>query len=116
MSRRSVTVIVARWSATHPWRAIGLWVALVAAAVALMSSVPTQQADDADLRIGESGIAATMLDDAGLTASPTESVLITAPRGTLDVAGARTVADRVTEQAKDVKGVADVGPATTSKD
>ena len=115
MSHRNPTVSVARWSATHPWRAIGLWVALVAAAVALMSSVPTQQVTEADFRIGQSGVAAEMLDDAGLTASPTESVLITAPRGELDVDRAETVADRVSREAKDVKGVADVGPPVVSE-
>ncbi len=48
MSTNSPTVRVARWSATHPWRAIGLWIALVTAAVALMLSVPTQQVSEAD--------------------------------------------------------------------
>ena len=32
----------ARWSATHPWRAIGAWFAFVAIAVALAALVPTQ--------------------------------------------------------------------------
>ncbi|NRQ49500.1 MMPL family transporter [Aeromicrobium stalagmiti] len=115
MSRRSPTVSVARWSALHPWRAIGLWVAFVATAIALMSSVPTQQVSDADFRIGESGTASAMLDDAGLTASPTESVLITAPTGSLDLDRAQTVATQVSEAAVDVKGVADVGPPLVSQ-
>lgn len=115
MSRRSPTVSVARWSALHPWRAIGLWVAFVATAIALMSSVPTQQVSDADFRIGESGTASAMLDDAGLTASPTESVLITASTGSLDLDRAQTVATQVSEAAVDVKGVADVGPPLVSQ-
>ena len=81
MSSKSPTVSVARWSATHPWRAIGLWVAFVVSAIALMSTVQTKQVADEDFRVGESGRAAAMIDDAGLAASPTESVLITAPTG-----------------------------------
>ena len=50
--RRPVTVRIARWSATHPWRAMGLWAVFVAAAVALLVMVPTQQVTEADLRVG----------------------------------------------------------------
>ncbi|MCL8252528.1 hypothetical protein AERO_14145 [Aeromicrobium fastidiosum] len=85
MSRTSLTVGVARWSATHPWRAIGLWAALVTTAVVLMGTVPTQQTTDADFRVGESGAAAAMLDDAGLAPTPAESVLVTARSGALDL-------------------------------
>ncbi|AWB91089.1 MMPL family transporter [Aeromicrobium chenweiae] len=116
MSRRSPTVSIARWSALHPWRAIGLWVAFVATALALSSSMTTEKVTDADFRIGESGRASAMIADAGLTASPTESVLITAPKGTLDVDGARAVAGQVAAAAKDVTGVASVGePVVAAK-
>jgi RND superfamily putative drug exporter len=115
MSRRTPTVRLARWSATHPWRAIGLWLALVATAIALMSLVPGRTLDDDSFRVGESGRAAAMLDDAGLVASPTESVLITAPSGSLDVDRATTVATQVSETAQDVKGVSDVGPPVVSE-
>ncbi|MET0929186.1 MAG: MMPL family transporter [Aeromicrobium sp.] len=114
MSRRTPTVRVARWSAIHPWRAIGLWFALVATAIALMSLVPGRTLGDDSFRVGESGQAAAMLDDAGLVASPTESVLITDPTGTLDVDRASAVATQVSTAAKDVKGVSDVGPPIVS--
>jgi RND superfamily putative drug exporter len=110
MSRKPPTVRVARWSATHPWRAIGMWFALVAVAVALSSLVPGRSLPEDSFRVGESGQAAAMLEDAGLVASPTESVLITAPQGTLDVERAGTVAAQVSKAAKDVKGVSNVGP------
>ena len=42
---RPVTVRVARWSATHPWRAIALWLVFVAACVAVGSALGLQQAD-----------------------------------------------------------------------
>lgn len=115
MSRRTPTVRVARWSALHPWRAIGLWVAFVITAIALMSTVQGKEVSDADFRIGESGQAAAMLDTAGLAASPTESVLITAPEGTLDVDQAETVATQVREASTDVKGVSNVGPPIVSE-
>ena len=65
MSSSSPTVRIARWSATHPWRAIGLSIALVAAALALMISVPTRSPSEEDSRIGQSGQAADLLDIAG---------------------------------------------------
>jgi RND superfamily putative drug exporter len=67
----------ARWSATHPWRAIGAWFAFVALAVALASFVPTVEADDADYRIGESGRADALVDAAGLDEAGAENVLVT---------------------------------------
>lgn len=115
MSRRTPTVKVARWSALHPWRAIGLWVAFVVAATALASFVPGQQLGDEDFRVGESGRAAAMLDAAGMTASPTESVLITSPRGALDVGTADAVADQVRRAAQDVDGVAKVAAPIVSE-
>jgi RND superfamily putative drug exporter len=70
----------ARWSATHPWRAIGAWFAFVAIAVALSSFVSTKDTTDADDRTGESGVADAM--QAGHFAEPqSESVLITARGG-----------------------------------
>lgn len=115
MSSSSPTVRVARWSATHPWRAIGLWIALVTAAVALMITVPTQAPSEEDSRIGQSGQAAELLDKAGLSASPTESVLITTPDGALDPDQAETAATQVSEAAVDVKGISDVGPPIWSE-
>ena len=50
----------ARWSAEHPWRAIVTWLVLVAAATSLAALVPTQQAEEADYRIGQSGRADAM--------------------------------------------------------
>ena len=47
-----VPLTAARWSATHPWRAIGLWFAFVAVAVALAVLVPTRQTDETDYRLG----------------------------------------------------------------
>ncbi len=58
----------ARWSASHPWRAIGAWFAFVATAVALAALIPTKQTTDADYRLGESGRADALVAAGG---SPT---------------------------------------------
>ena len=71
----------ARWSATHPWRAMLGWLAFVVLAVGLATAVPTQETDDADYRLGDSGQADRLVDEAGLDDPSSESVLITAPDG-----------------------------------
>ena len=43
MARSRMTASVARWSATHPWRALLIWVLFVAGAVAAGSSISDQQ-------------------------------------------------------------------------
>lgn len=109
----------ARWSATHPWRAIGAWFLLVAIAVGLAMSVPTQEVEDADYRIGESGRAEALLDSAGLDHPPTENVLITARGGDLDSVGradARAAAADVAQRLRGLEGVAGVGDAVPSED
>ena len=83
---------VARWCATHPWRAILGWVAFVALAVGLAAMVPTQDTTDADGRLGDSGRAAAMVDRAGFEDVDTEQVLVTAASGELDRAEARSAA------------------------
>ena len=88
----------ARWSATHPWRAVAAWLAFVAAAVALAFAVPTEEPTDADYRLGESGRAAQLQVEAGLDDPDSELALVTARDGTLDpaagAAAAAAVADR----------------------
>ena len=71
----------ARWSATHPWRAIGAWFAFVAVAVALAALVPTKQTTDADYRLGESGRADAMVAAGHFPGGQVESVLVTARDG-----------------------------------
>jgi RND superfamily putative drug exporter len=71
----------ARWSATHPWRAIGAWFAFVAIAVALAALVPTKQTTDADYRLGESGRADAMVAAGHFPGGQVESVLVTARDG-----------------------------------
>ena len=95
MKPTTATVNVARWSARHPWRAIALWAVVVMAALTLSATVPAQTTSFSDFRVGESGRAAEMIENAGLSADPEESVLITARSGPLDPAAATAAADDV---------------------
>lgn len=97
----SVPIGAARWSAAHPWRAVLGWLALVVVAVGLAMTVPTQQANDADYRQGESGRADQLLEDAGLDDPDSELVLVT---GTDEAA----MASAATEIADGLGGVEDV--------
>ncbi|GAA4817290.1 MMPL family transporter [Nocardioides caeni] len=117
--RRSLSALpvqAARWSATHPWRAIGGWLLFVAIAVGLAATVPTNEATDADYRIGESGRAAELLEDAGLEEAPSELVLITARAGDLDPGAAAAAAADVTAAMSGLSGVAAIAEPVTSAD
>jgi RND superfamily putative drug exporter len=88
----------------------------VAAAIAVMSTVPTKQMSDSDGWVGESGRAASIMRDAGLADPPTEQVLITAKSGQLDRAAAATVAAQVQAQLGGLKGVGSVGELIYAQD
>lgn len=109
MSRGSVTVRVARWSATHPWRAIGFWLMLVVVAVGLMVAIPTQKTKADDTWIGQSGTASELIRDAGLENKPSETVLLTDPDGALDKAAATTAIKQLQQKMTAIDAVASVG-------
>ncbi|MEO7351701.1 MAG: MMPL family transporter, partial [Marmoricola sp.] len=102
----AIPLRAARWSATHPWRAILGWLAFVAIAVGFAVAVPTVDTTDADYRLGESGRASAMVDRAGLASATTENVLIN-PRGDapLDRAAATSAAAEIRAGMLEVKGV-----------
>ncbi|CUR58511.1 MMPL domain protein [metagenome] len=101
----------ARWSAEHPWRAILTWFVLVAAATSLAVLVPTQEAEPADYRIGDSGRADALAERAGLTAPDTELVLLSG-----DAATVPDAAHQVARQMARVEGVSDVAPPAWNDD
>jgi putative drug exporter of the RND superfamily len=81
MPRGSATVRIARWSATHPWRAIGMWIAVVAACFAIGSATGINEMNDDDQNIGEVSRADKIVE-AGHFADPdVENILITSPSG-----------------------------------
>ncbi|HSA53699.1 MAG TPA: MMPL family transporter [Yinghuangia sp.] len=110
------TVRVARWSATNPWRAIGIWVALVVACLVIGSAAGTEKAGASDLGVGQSGRAGEIAREHGLVAPAAENILITAKAGALDRDVAQKAAARITDQARSLEDVAEVGEATASDD
>jgi RND superfamily putative drug exporter len=110
------TVRVARWSATHPWRAVALWLVFVAACVTVGGMVGLREQGDLDNTVGQSGRAAHWVHDAHLAGSDTENVLITARGGTLDSAAAHAAVTAVTNRMSRLPEVARVGQPATSPD
>ena len=101
----------ARWSATHPWRAIGAWFAFVAVAVALAALVPTRQTTDADYRLGESGRADALSVAGRFPDDRVESVLVTSrDGGRLDPTVVRRVARELDTSMSGARGVTEVTP------
>jgi RND superfamily putative drug exporter len=99
----------ARWSATHPGRAIGAWFAFVFVAVGLAVAVPTVQTSDADYGVGESGRADRIVRDAGMDPLPVEDVVITArDGGAPGRSAAHAVAAEITAAMKKLPHVAAV--------
>ena len=76
-ARSGLPLRIARWSATHPWRAIGGWFAFVILAVGLAVAIPATQTTDADYDTGDSGHAAALVRGAEMEAPDTESALVT---------------------------------------
>ncbi len=96
MSRGPMTVRVARWSATHPWRAITLWTVFVAACFVVGSMAGVRQAtDDEQGKIGEAGRAGQIVSSGHFTDPPVENVLITPRSGALDQQAAASAAAAV---------------------
>ncbi|HEX5742068.1 MAG TPA: MMPL family transporter [Pilimelia sp.] len=92
MHKQSITVRMARWSATHPWRAIVGWLVFVVLCVGLSAAVGTNSAVSADYRVGEAGRAEALLAEGGLTHPATEQILIDSASGPLDRAAADAAA------------------------
>ncbi|SFC08076.1 putative drug exporter of the RND superfamily [Nocardioides terrae] len=95
-NRDGIPLRIARWCASHPWRAIGGWLAFVAVAVALAAAIPSQQTTDADYDTGDSGRAAALVRGADLDAPDTESILITGGTPAERSAAAGELAGRAT--------------------
>jgi RND superfamily putative drug exporter len=114
VDKRPLTVRVARWSATHPWRAIALWIVFVATCFALGNAAGLHKTTDQDEAIGEAGRAGLIYDQAQYNDPATENILVTARSGSLDQAAAKSAADDAVSRMKarsDVTKVAGPVPA-----
>ncbi|MFI0371473.1 MMPL family transporter [Actinomadura sp. 1N219] len=76
------SLIMARWSAGHPWRAIAGWFLFVVMCLGIGIAVGGHAATSEDFRIGEAGRAEAMAAEGGLQQKPVEHILITAKPGT----------------------------------
>jgi RND superfamily putative drug exporter len=110
------TVRVARWSATHPWRAVALWLVFVAACITVGTAVGLRELSDVDSGIGQSGRAAHWVHDADLDGRDSENVLIAARSGPLPAAAAHHAAAAITSRMTRLDEVARVGRPVISKD
>ena len=111
-----MTVRIARWSATHPWRAMGLWVVFVVACVAFGPAAGTHDAQNAG-NVGETARADQLIKDGHFPTEPaTEQILVTARAGALDQAAATAAVTDAATRMRALPGVADVGEPITAAD
>ncbi len=115
MNGNRLPVRVARWSATHPWRAIAAWLVLVAACVACGSLMSTKAIDQTKTQPGESGRAARLDQKMGGPDTDTENVLISARTGPARPVAQQQAAAAVSAAFKRVPGVLAVAPPVTSQ-
>ncbi|MFE7510035.1 MMPL family transporter [Streptomyces sp. NPDC057540] len=117
MRKKPATVRIARWSATHPWSALGLWMVFVALCLFLGGAAGTDTLGDEESGVGESGRAGRITASGHFTEKPEENVLITASDGgRLDLAAARRAAGELTARMKALPEVESVGAAFPSPD
>ncbi|QFG22009.1 MMPL family transporter [Actinomadura sp. WMMB 499] len=116
-AKRPVTVRVARWSAAHPWSAVGLWILFAALCLGLGTAAGTNDISDADSGVGESGRAGRIVAAGDFPEKPEENVLITATRGgPLDPRAARAAADDVVRRMRALPEVESVGRPVPAPD
>ncbi|MYW03749.1 MMPL family transporter [Streptomyces sp. SID3343] len=116
MTKQPATVRVARWSATHPWRAIGMWIAFIAVCLVLGGMAGTEKTKNKDFEFGESGRANEIIRTYGMIAPAEENVLVTAKSGTLDKPAADKAAADVAARMRALKEVDAVGAPVEAKD
>ena len=115
-NRRSLAEAAGRWSASHRWAAVLLWLAAVVIATVLGGSVETAAPTAAELTNGEARHAEQILDDAGFHLPAHEVIAVHSDTGTADSTAFRATV-RDTLQAIDGTGhvqnvVSPLDPAT----
>jgi RND superfamily putative drug exporter len=116
VNKQTTTVRLARWSATHPWRAIVMWIVFVAVCFAAGGAAGTKGPTKHQLGVGESGRASDITALGGLDSPAAENVLITARSGTLNQAAARQAATETATKMRPLTDVEKVAPPVTSPD
>lgn len=117
--KKPATVRIARWSATHSWTAIGLWIAFVVLCLFLGGAAGTNKISDDESGVRESGRTGKIVASGDFTEKAEENVLITARSGgALDKQTAQKAATDVQRRMKALDGVESVGepvPAPNGK-
>ncbi|MFL6122004.1 MMPL family transporter [Actinophytocola sp.] len=114
MGKPMLTVRIARWSAEHPWRAIGAWLLFVAVCIGAGQVTGTRSADFDDHPKGELATYQSIVDEAGFTRPATENVLISARSGNLDSARALAAAGEVRADMGALREVSEVSDPVPS--
>jgi RND superfamily putative drug exporter len=106
-AKSNLTGRAGRWSAEHPWRAIGIWLAFVVVAVVAGSSVGTAKLHDGDVTVGESARAMNTIAGS-FPQHSSENVLIKGKSAVADDAGYRATLQAVVEAITATGQVSDV--------
>ncbi|MBB3675968.1 MMPL family transporter [Modestobacter versicolor] len=114
--RDGAVVRIARWSATHRWTVVGLWLLAVVLAVVVGSATGTNTLSGAESGSGESGRADVVLDDAGFPDPPTEQVLVQTRDGSAIGPEGTSAANAVAAAVRSLDEVAEVGDPVPSLD
>jgi len=115
-ARAGVVVTIARWSATHRWTVVGLWLVAVVLAVVIGSATGTRTLTGAQSGSGESGRADVVVDEAGFPDPPVEQVLVqTRDRSPIGPEGT-SAANAVAAAVRSLDEVASVGDPVPSAD
>src|SRR5262249_31746663 len=111
VERRPLTVRMARWSATHPWRAMALWVVFVALSITMGTIAGTKKAHNAGY-VGETKRTEQMVEAGNFPQEPAvERVLVSSPSGPLNRGAAKAGANDVATRMAALTGVSKVtGP------
>lgn len=116
MNRRPMTVRVARWSATHPWRAMALWLVFVAISISVGALAGTKESSNSG-EVGETLRAEQMIEAGEFPDDPAvERVLITSPSGPLDQPAAQAAASDAAARMRLLPAVAKVDDPVPSPD
>jgi RND superfamily putative drug exporter len=100
----NLTGRLGRWSATHPWRAIGVWLLLIAVAVLAGRAIGTAELSESAAGTGSSGRAQAAADRA-LPQQASEQVLIQSPTLTSGQPAFRAAVDDVLSRVQAAKWV-----------
>ncbi|UNS99442.1 MMPL family transporter [Streptomyces tubbatahanensis] len=115
MRKKPATVRIARWSATHPWSAIGLWAVFVAGCLLLGGAAGTNAISDEESGVRESGRAGRIVHSGGFPVKAEENVLVTAEDGgKLEPSAGRAVAADLGARMEALEEVQSVGDPVTA--